>query len=404
MSTDDRLKRYAELAVRVGANVQPGQEVMVRCMIEHRELARAVVEAAYRAGARYVHILYWDPIQKLHRLNLAEADSLEYVPPWWDKANDDLAANEGALISITGDPSPDLYAGIPAEKMRDDHMPAPPSHFRMVLGGRVNWTIVGGPIPEWAERLFGEPDTDRLWDLMARATRLDSDDPVQAWRDHVARLKQRAEGLQTHSFTALRYRGPGTDLTIGLHPDSRWLSGSMVTSAEIEHIANMPTEEVFTTPDYRKTEGTVRCTRPLYLDGAIVEGLELTFKQGEIVEVKADRNAQAVEADIGTDAGARRLGEVALVDGTSEVGKTGVVFGNTLFDENATCHIAWGAGFPNAVEGLPESPEERDRVGFNSSKTHTDTMIGGPEVSVHGVGPDGTEVPVIIDNEWQLDG
>lgn len=403
MSGDDRLRRYAELAVRVGANVQPGQEVMVRCMIEHRELARAVVEAAYRAGARYVHILYWDPIQKLHRLNHAEADSLEYVPPWWDKAMNDLAENEGAVISITGDPVPDLYADIPAEKMRLDHMPATPSMLKMVLGGRVNWTIVGGPIPEWAERLFGEPDTDRLWDLMARATRLDSDDPVQAWRDHVARLKQRAEGLQTHSFTALRYRGPGTDLTIGLHPDTRWLSGSMVTSAEIEHIANMPTEEVFTTPDYRKTEGTVRCTRPLYLNGAIVEGLELTFKEGEIVEVKADRNAQAVEADIGTDAGARRLGEVALVDGTSEVGKTGVVFGNTLFDENATCHIAWGAGFPNAVEGLPESPEERDRVGFNSSTTHTDTMIGGPEVAVHGVGPDGTEVPVIIDNEWQLD-
>ncbi|MEO8323726.1 MAG: aminopeptidase [Actinomycetota bacterium] len=402
MSADVRLKRYAELAVRVGANVQPGQEVMVRGMIEHHELARAVVEAAYEAGAHYVHIHYWDPVQKLHRLNHAEMDSLDYVPAWWDKAMNDLAENEGAVISITGDPVPDLFADIPAEKMRLDHMPSTPSMLKMVLGGRVNWTIVGGPIPEWAERLFGEPDTERLWDLMAQATRLDHDDPVKAWRDHVAGLRERAQGLQARTFTALRYRGPGTDLTIGLHEGTRWLSGSMTTSAGIEHVANMPTEEVFTTPDYRKTEGTVRCTRPLYLNGTIVEGLELTFKEGEIVEVKADRNAQAVEADISTDAGARRLGEVALVDGTSEVGKTGVVFGNTLFDENATCHIAWGAGFSNAVEGLPESPEERDRVGFNSSTTHTDTMIGGPEVAVHGVEQGGTEVPVIIDNEWQL--
>ncbi|MPZ68654.1 MAG: aminopeptidase [Actinobacteria bacterium] len=404
MGREDRVKRYAELAVRVGANVQPGQDVIVRCMVEHRELARAVVEAAYEAGAHYAHIIYWDPIQKLHRLNLADPDSLEFVPAWWDKANDDLTDGEGALISITGDPTPDLYAGIAAEKLKHDHMPSPPSHFRLVLSGRVNWTIVGGPIPEWAERLFGEPDTDRLWDLMAQATRLDHDDPVQAWRDHVTRLRERAEGLQARNFSALRYRGPGTDLTIGLLPDSTWRSGSMVTTAGIEHVANMPTEEVFTTPDYRKTEGTVRCTRPLYLNGSIVEGLELTFKEGEIVEVRAERNAQAVEGDVATDVGARRLGEVALVDGTSEVGKTGVVFGNTLFDENATCHIAWGAGFPNAVEGLPESAEERDAMGFNSSKTHTDTMIGGPEVAVHGVAPDGAEIPIIINNEWQLDG
>lgn len=404
MGTDDRVKKYAELAVRVGANVQPGQEVMVRGMIEHHELARAIVEASYEAGARYVHLLYWDPIQKLHRLNLADKETLEYVPAWWNKAMDDLAESEGAVISITGDPAPDLYAEVPAERIRLDKMPSTPSVLKMVLGGRVNWTIVGGPIPEWAERIFGEPDTARLWDLMAQATRLDSDDPVRAWRDHVARLRERSEGLQARNFTALRYRGPGTDLTIGLLPGSMWRSGSMTTTAGIEHIANMPTEEVFTTPDYRATEGTVRCTRPLYLNGAIVEGLELTFKEGEIVEVRADRNAQAVEADISIDAGARRLGEVALVDGTSAVGQTGVVFGNTLFDENATCHIAWGAGFPNVIEDLPDSPEERDAMGFNSSKTHTDTMIGGPEVSVHGVDPAGNEIPIIIDNDWQLDG
>jgi aminopeptidase len=399
---DERIKRYAELAVRVGANVQPGQDVMVRAMIEHRRLADAVVEAAYVAGANYVHIHYWDPVQKLHRLNNAPVESLDYVPNWWDTAMNDLAASKGAVVSITGDPDPNIFSGIDAERMKKDHMPSTPSMLSMVLGGHVNWTIVGGPLPQWAERIFGEPDVDRLWDLCAQVTRLNSDDPVSAWRDHVARLKARADGLTARRFDALRFQGPGTDLTVGLHGDGKWMSGSMTTSAGVAYIANMPTEECFTTPDYRRTEGTVRCTRPLFTNGTIVEGLELTFKDGEIVELKADKNVQAVEGEIATDAGARRLGEVALVDGTSEVGKTGVVFGNTLFDENATCHIAWGAGFAKAVENLPESTDERDAIGFNQSGVHTDTMIGGPEVSVHGVADDGSEVPIIIDNDWRL--
>lgn len=402
MADATRLERYADLAVRVGANVKEGQKVMVRAAVEHVGLARAVCEAAYKAGAEYVHIHYWDPHQKLHRLNHAALDSLEYIPEWWDKSMDDLVDARGAVISITGDANPNIFSGIDAERLKRDHMPSTASVLRLALGGHVNWTIVGGPLPQWAERIFGEPDMDRLWDLFAVATRLDEPDPVAAWREHVERLKQRAEGLDERRFSALRYRGPGTDLTIGLHEKGKWISGSMTTSAGIEHVANMPTEEVFTTPDYRRTEGKVTCTRPLYMNGSVVEDLELTFKEGEIVEVKASANAHAVEAEIATDIGARRLGEVALVDGTSAVGKTGVVFGNTLFDENATCHIAWGAGFEFAVENLPSDAEAQDAMGFNNSKVHTDTMIGGPEVSVHGVTASGDEVPVIVDNAWQL--
>ncbi len=400
---NDRIERYAELAVRVGANVQPGQDVLVRCSVEHRELALAVVEASYKAGAHYAHIIYWDPIQKLHRLNLAPDDSLDHIPAWWDKSLNDHDEAKGAVISITGDATPDIYAGIDGDKLRRDRMPSTPSALNLSLGGNANWTIVGGPLPEWADRIFGEPDVDRLWDLFGAVIRLDHDDPVQAWKDHIARLRERALSLEGKAFSGLHFEGPGTDLRVGLHKAGRWISGSMKSSAGIEHVANMPTEEVFTTPDYRKTEGKVRCTRPLYLRGTIVEGLELTFAGGKITSVTADTNGAAVEGEIATDPGACRLGEVALVDGTSEVGKTGVVFGNTLFDENATCHIAWGAGFHFAVDDLPESKEDRDAMGFNQSGVHTDTMIGGPEVSVHGVTEDGSEVPIIIDNEWRLD-
>ena len=267
-----------------------------------------------------------------------------------------------------------------------------------------NWTIVSSPNEGWAEKVFGEPDVERLWQAVAYTVRLDEDDPVAAWEAHREHLDDRAARLNNRGFDALRFNGPGTDLTVGLLPFSRFRSGTITTSWGRQHFPNMPTEEVFTTPDCRRTEGTVRSTRPLPLNGIVVEDLELTFENGRVVDVKASAGADAVRAQLELDEGAPFLGEVALVDGSSRVGQTGFVFHDVLFDENATCHIAYGAGLDFALEGeQPQDPDERRAKGISHSLVHTDFMIGGPEVDVTGLTSGGEEVPIIRDDTFILE-
>jgi aminopeptidase len=258
-----------------------------------------------------------------------------------------------------------------------------------------NWTVVGVPNDGWARQMFGEPDLDRLWELVAFCTRLDEPDPVQAWRDHVEALERRAVALNALQLDAVRFTGPGTDLTVGLLPESRWQGVESHTAEGIPYVANMPTEEVFTTPDARRTEGHVRSTRPLALSGRIVRGLEMRFEAGRIVEVRADEGGDVIEGELSTDERASYLGEVSLVDGTSRVGRTGMTFFDTLFDENVTCHIAYGGAYAEAVEGEPGE-------GVNVSTVHTDFMIGGPEVDVDGLTRDGSVVPLLRRDVWQL--
>jgi aminopeptidase len=268
--------------------------------------------------------------------------------------------------------------------------------------GLCNWTIVAFPTEGWAQTVFGEPDVERLWEAVGRAVRLDQPDPVAAWRDHIARLQERAASLNERRFDLLRYRGPGTDLTIGLHPDSNW-QAALDESNGIEHVANMPTEEVFTTPDWRRTEGTVRSTLPLQIQGNIVRDLEVRFENGRAVEVKASSGEDVMRTHVATDEGAAQLGEVALVDGHSAVGKTGLVFYDTLFDENASSHIALGAAIVQAVPGAHElSAEDRVARGVNQSSIHTDFMIGSNELEVDGVSKDGEAVPILRNGDWVL--
>jgi aminopeptidase len=268
--------------------------------------------------------------------------------------------------------------------------------------GLCNWSIVAYPNAGWAQTVFGAPDVERLWDAVAHAVRLDADDPPAAWREHIARLEERAAALNERRFDHLRYRGPGTDLTIGLHQDSAW-QAALDRSNGIDHVANMPTEEVFTTPDSRRVEGHVRSTLPLQIQGNIVRDLEIRFEGGRAVEVRAGSGEDVMRTHVATDDGAARLGEVALVDGHSAVGETGLVFYDTLFDENASSHIALGAPILQAVPWAHElGVEERVEKGVNHSTVHTDFMIGSNELEIDGVTTSGEAVPILRAGDWLL--
>jgi aminopeptidase len=392
---DDRLERYADLIVRVGANLQPGQTLFVNGLGAHAPLVRAVARAGYRAGARYVDVFYVDQHVKHALIELAGDDALSHTPPWLVERQEAMAGN--ASVTVTGDPEPALLADLDGERVGRARMHAlVEASLRQLTDRTINWTGAAFPSEGWATQVFGEPDVERLWQAVAACTRLDEEDPVQAWREHVERLARRATTLNELGLDALRFRGPGTDLTVGLLTASTFVAALFETAGGIRHVPNLPTEEVFATPDARRTEGTVAATKPLALAGAVIRGLRFTFRDGRIVDVDAEEGADVVRGQLtrGEDAG--RLGEVALVDGTSRVGRTGLTFFDTLYDENATCHIAYGAAIPvgHTADADPE--------GVNAAPVHTDFMIGGPEVQVDGVTRDGREVPILREDEWQL--
>jgi aminopeptidase len=402
-----RIDRYAELVVRVGVNVQPGQLVVLGCLVEHAELARAVTEHAYRAGAARVEVFYDDDHVRRSTVTHAPEAVLRTNLPWQYQVLRDLetAPDGGAFVRLTGNPEPNLFDGLdPARSAMLDTTYATEAR-RLLFGGDVPWTIVAAPNPGWAQQVFGTPDVERLWTAVGVALRLDDDDLVQTWWDHSALLQGRARALTERGFDAVRYHGGGTDLTVGLDPQHCWIGGATSTRAGVEFIPNLPTEEVFTSPDRRRADGVMRLTRPLVMAraGAVVEDLLVTFAGGRIVDVDASRGVEAVRAQLDSDDGARSLGEVSLVEGSSRVRAAGVVFHDSLYDENTGCHVAWGQGFPYCLRGgLEMSPEQRAAAGLNASSVHTDVVIGGPGVEVDGLYPDGRTVPIIRDDAWAL--
>ena len=404
VTADERLDRYARLAVEVAVNLQPGQFLRISAHPEHLPLVRAIGRVAYERGARYVETHYRDMHLTRARVEHAPEDTLEWSPPWTLSLLDHMIDTRGATIAITGEAEPELLADLDQRRAQRTRARLAAEKLLDAENRRlIQWTIVGYPNEGWAKAVFGEPDVERLWDAVITATRLDEPDPVGAWRAHIDRLRARAAALDERQFDAIRFVGPGTDLTVGLSDRHRWLTAAEETVDGVPHLVNVPTEEVYTTPDRRRTEGTVRSTFPLALGGTIVRGLELRFSGGRVVEVRAETGEEAVREEMTTDEGAGFLGEVALVDGDSRVRRTGVVFLDTLFDENASCHIAWGQGIPVALDGGEEmTADELVAAGYNDSIVHTDFMIGGPDVTVLGVERGGGEVPIIRDDRWAL--
>jgi len=394
----ERLERLARLAVAVGANVQEGQVVSVSGRPGQEGLVRAIAAAAYTRGAKFVDVAWFDPYVKLARLRNAAEETLDWVPPWYAQRIQEIGRVNGATIALAGPTAPGLFDDVDPARAGRDRLPSVREGIEVIMGGHVNWTVVPCPNPEWAGLVFPDlaPDEalERLWVEIAHICRLDEPDPAAAWTARGAELQASAERLTKRRLSALRFVGPGTDLTVGLLPGSIWVGGGDHRRDGLPHLPNIPTEEVFTTPDPLRTEGFVTSTRPLDVGGTVVNGLKVRFEGGRAVEITADTGADVLRGRAAVDEGAARLGEVALVDGSGRIGPLGTVFYDTLLDENAASHVALGAGYPKGAD-----PSEAGNI--NTSEIHIDFMIGGPEVTVLGVTPAGDEVTLLEGGAWR---
>jgi len=396
---DDRFSALGELAVH-GANVQPGQVVALSASVGQEELARAVAEAAYRRGARFVDVVYYDPLLKRARIAYADPATLDYVPPWYVERLMTLAEHGDARIALAGVVEPLALEGLDPVLLGRDQLPRLRELSEVIDERATNWTMVPCPNRAWARLVFPGVDEEiayeRLWRELWHVLRLDEIDPKVAWHRRIESLAESARALTERDFDSLELRGPGTELTIGLLPGSRWGSGDLETKSGIRHLPNLPTEEVFTTPDPRRTHGHVASTKPLVLaDGLIVRDLRVRFDHGRAVEVEADHNGEALKLKTELDEGAARLGEVALVDGRGRIGPLGTVFYETLLDENAASHIALGNGVASV---LGTGGEEL----MNRSQIHIDFMIGSLELDVVGLTRTGDRVPVLSGGDWRI--
>ncbi len=395
----DRWSRLAELAV-YGANIQSGQIVMVTAELGQEELARAVAAAAYDRGAKFVEVDYFDAWIKRARIEHADPDTLEFVPEWYGRRMLAHAEARGGRVTLVGVVAPNALNGLDMRLAGKDMLPRVKELSKIVGDRSTNWCIAPCPHPEWAKLVYPELPEDeayeRLWHELEHVLRLDEPDPTQAWDERMDVLMESAKRLAARRFDAVELRGPGTELTVGMLPTHTWWAADFSTADGLRHFPNLPTEEVFTTPDPVRTEGHVSATRPLVLrDGTIIPGLRVRFEDGVAVEIDADANVEALRSQLAIDDAALRLGELALVDREGRIGPLGTVFFNTLLDENAASHIAFGSGFPFLVEG-----DDLGRV--NESGTHVDFMIGAPELEIDGITADGERVPVLRDGAWQI--
>jgi aminopeptidase len=395
---DRQLERLADLIVNFGANVQKGQIVDIGSALGKEELTRALTASAYKRGARFVDVSYWDPHLKRARVLYAPEEELDFVPPWYGERTLQLGEQRGATISLSGPIEPHLYDDLDPERLGRDVFPRVKEWTTVINKRTVNWCVSPCPTQKWATLVHPdlEPESAlaKLWDEIVYICRLDEDDPEAAWQERNTALKSAAARLTEQRFDALHFEGPGTDLTIGLLPSSQWIGGGDETVDGIPHMANLPTEEVFTSPDPERVDGIVRATKPLYSQGRIINGLTVRFEGGRAVQLDADSGAETLRTLLKQDEGASRLGEIALVDREGRIGPLDTVFYDTLLDENAASHMALGSAY-DAAAG------EEDRERLNRSSIHIDFMVGAPDIEVTGITRDGERVPVLRDSTWQ---
>ncbi|MGC6767158.1 aminopeptidase [Enterococcus sp. LJL128] len=402
------LKKYAHLIVETGVNVQPGHTIVLHIDVDQAPLARLITEEAYQMGAAEV-IVQWtdDQIQKSF-LTHADEQYLENYPAYKADQVNDWIDREASRISVVSS-NPDALAGVDSQRVATYQSTAGKALLglrKATQANKISWTVVAAAGKEWAAKVFPDLKTtdeqvDALWNEIFKTTRIYEEDPVAAWNKHDQTLAAKKEALNKEQFTALHYTAPGTDITIGLPENHLWEGPGSYNARGEKFMANMPTEEVFTAPDARRVDGFISSTKPLSYAGTTISGMKFTFKDGQVIDFSAEEGQKALEGLLQIDEGAKRLGEVALVPDPSPISQSGITFYNTLFDENASNHLALGSAYAFSIKnGTSMTEEELTEAGLNRSQTHVDFMVGSDQMNIDGIRKDGTRVPVFRNGDW----
>lgn len=406
---EQNLEKYAEIAVKVGINLQKNQTLVVNATTNNMDFVRLVAKKAYEAGAKDVHVEWNDEQLALLKYNLAPDHAFLEFPAWKARGFEDLAENGAAFMSIVSS-NPDLLKGVDPERISNFNKArgkALEKYRNYIQADKVSWCVIAAPSKEWAQKVFPnlseEESVTKLWDAIFMATRADLEDPVTAWYDHNNTLLNKVDYLNNKKYAKLHYQAPGTDLTIELPEKHVWVGGGGKNEQGVSFVANMPTEEVFTVPKKDGVNGTVSSTKPLNYSGNVINNFSLTFENGKIVDFSAEEGYEILKRLIETDEGSHYLGEVALVPHDSPISNANIIFYNTLFDENASSHLAIGNAYSFNLEGgKTMTKEELLANGANSSITHEDFMIGSSEMNIDGITKDGQREPLFRNGNWAI--
>lgn len=404
---NENLGKYARLIVETGVNVEKDHTVVLQINVDQAPLARLITKEAYRLGAAEVIVQWTDDVIQKEFLSYAAQDRLETVPQYKIDQTDDWIAKGASRISVVS-ADPDAFGGVDGKRIATYQTATGKAMMNLrkaTQANKVSWTVVAAAGKQWAAKVFPdlpeEEQLDALWDQIFKTTRIYEEDPVQAWKEHDEKLAKKADELNQEQFTALHYTAPGTDIVIGLPKNHLWEGAGSYNSRGEKFMANMPTEEVFTAPDYRRIDGYISSTKPLSYAGTIISGMKFTFEAGKVIDFSAEQGQEVLETLLNTDEGARSLGEVALVPDPSPISQSGIIFYNTLFDENASNHLALGSAYAFSVEGGTEmTDEELVQAGLNRSQTHVDFMVGSDQMNIDGIREDGSTVPVFRNGDW----
>lgn len=409
MSFYQQLEKYAELAVKVGVNVEPGQTLMISASIDTAEFVRLITEKAYQAGAKQVYIEWQDPICTRLKYELAPTEAFDEYPRWQAMGREELAEKGGAYLVIESN-DPEWLKGVDADRISAASKAAGialKKWRKSMLSDQMSWCIIAAASRSWAKRVFPEKEeakaVEALWNAIFQATRVDQEDPEGMWKKHNAFLQEKIAFLNQKRYKKLHYQAPGTDLIVELPDHHIWCGGSAKNERGTLFNPNIPTEEVYTAPLRLGTRGTVRSTKPLSYQGNLIENFSLRFENGQIVGISAEKGIDALQSMIGIDEGAAYLGEIAMVPHDSPISNTDLIFYNTLYDENASCHLAIGSAISTCIEGGTElSPEELRKAGLNESMTHVDFMIGSADLDIDGETDEGIWEPIFRKGNWAL--